>query len=539
MNMEKKDIFQDIQNIRSSNPVIVLGSGASVSYGIPGMGVLANELKNFFKSNPYYDTATNDVVSDFIKLLDSGVGLEAALLDVKVPEIVEADIVNIVWKVIIESDAKVYERFIIGKYTMDESSIAYMDGDKLFQRHAAIVGSTGSGKSFCVACIVEQMAKLKHSNAILFDIHGEYSSTDFKIDGIKQYKIATPGDLATSEKLNNNILMVPYWLLNYEEMQALLLDRSDQNAPNQAMIFSREVLAEKEKGVEGTIYEHLITVDSPVAYDLQTVLTRLKSKDEEMVPGARAGSEKLGPYNGKLTRFNQRLENKLSDKRMGFMFSLQTEEKSQNWLKDFARVLMKADGGVKVIDMSEVPSDVLPLVIGLLARIVFTVQQWSSMEHRHPIALLCDEAHLYVQQSISQDAVAEIGLKSFERIAKEGRKYGVGLVIISQRPSEVNRTVLSQCNNFISLRLTNVDDQNVIKRLLPDNLGNIADNLSLLDIAEAIIVGDATLLPSRVKINEPSIKPSSQTVPFWSIWGKDNSDQDLSEAICNMIKQSK
>ena len=132
---------------------------------------------------------------------------------------------------------------------------------------------------------------------------------------------------------------------------------------------------QKEKGVEGTIYEHLITVDSPVAYDLQTVLTRLKSKDEEMVPGARAGSEKLGPYNGKLTRFNQRLENKLSDKRMGFMFSLQTEEKSQNWLKDFARVLMKADGGVKVIDMSEVPSDVLPLVIGLLARIVFTVQQ--------------------------------------------------------------------------------------------------------------------------------------------------------------------
>lgn len=99
--------------------------------------------------------------------------------------------------------------------------------------------------------------------------------------------------------------------------------------------------------------------------------------------------------------------------------------------------------------------------------------------------------------------------------------------------------MLSQCNNFISLRLTNVDDQNVIKRLLPDNLGNIADNLSLLDIAEAIIVGDATLLPSRVKINKPSIKPSSQTVPFWSIWGMENSNQDLSEAIGNMIKQSK
>ena len=427
----------------------------------------------------------------------------------------------------------------IGKYTMDENSIAYLDGDKLFQRHAAIVGSTGSGKSFCVACIVEQMAKLKHSNAILFDIHGEYSSVDFKMDGVKQYKIATPSDLTIADKLKNNILMVPYWLLNYEEMQALLLDRSDQNAPNQAMVFSREVLAEKENSVSGTTYDHLITVDSPVAYDLQTVLSRLKAKDEEMVPGAKAGTEKQGPYNGKLTRFNQRLENKFSDKRMGFMFCLQAEEKTQNWLNDFANALMKADGGVKVIDMSEVPSDVLPLVIGLLARILFTIQQWSSMNHRHPIALLCDEAHLYVQQSISQDAVADIGLKSFERIAKEGRKYGVGLVIISQRPSEVNRTMLSQCNNFISLRLTNVDDQNVIKRLLPDNLGNIADNLSLLDIAEAIIVGDATLLPSRVKINKPSIKPSSQTVPFWSIWGMENSNQDLSEAIGNMIKQSK
>ena len=403
----------------------------------------------------------------------------------------------------------------------------------------AFIGSTGSGKSFCVACIVEQMAKLKHSNAILFDIHGEYSSVDFKMDGVKQYKIATPSDLTIADKLKNNILMVPYWLLNYEEMQALLLDRSDQNAPNQAMVFSREVLVEKENSVSGTTYDHLITVDSPVAYDLQTVLSRLKAKDEEMVPGARAGTEKQGPYNGKLTRFNQRLENKFSDKRMGFMFCLQAEEKTQNWLNDFANALMKADGGVKVIDMSEVPSDVLPLVIGLLARILFTIQQWSSMNHRHPIALLCDEAHLYVQQSISQDAVAEIGLKSFERIAKEGRKYGVGLVIISQRPSEVNRTVLSQCNNFISLRLTNVDDQNVIKRLLPDNLGNIADNLSLLDIAEAIIVGDATLLPSRVKINKPSIKPSSQTVPFWSIWGMENSNQDLSEAIGNMIKQSK
>ena len=424
----------------------------------------------------------------------------------------------------------------IGKYTMDESSIAYLDADKLFQRHAAIVGSTGSGKSFCVARIVEQMAALKHANGILFDIHGEYSNESFKRDGILQLKIATPSDLSVTNKLSKGILMVPYWLLNYEEMQALLLDRSDQNAPNQAMLFSREVLCEKEKTVNGTVYDKIITVDSPVAYNLQPLVRAFEDLDTQMVPGAKAGSEKQGPFYGKLTRFIQRVKNKLSDKRMGFMFSLSDEELKQDWLDQFCAVLMDGNSGIKVIDMSEVPSDVLPLVIGLLARIVFSIQQWSTTENRHPIALLCDEAHLYVQQATTLDAVAELGLRSFERIAKEGRKYGLGLVIISQRPSEVNRTVLSQCNNFISLRLTNVDDQNVIKRLLPDNLGNIADNLSLLDIAEAIIVGDSTLLPSRVKIDEPSIKPSSQTIPFWSIWSDVNISQNLSEAIGNMIK---
>ena len=427
----------------------------------------------------------------------------------------------------------------IGKYTMDESSIAYLDADKLFQRHAAIVGSTGSGKSFCVARIVEQMAALKHANGILFDIHGEYSNESFKRDGILQLKIATPSDLSVTNKLSKGILMVPYWLLNYEEMQALLLDRSDQNAPNQAMLFSREVLCEKEKTVNGTVYDKIITVDSPVAYNLQPLVQTFEDLDTQMVPGAKAGSEKQGPFYGKLTRFIQRVKNKLSDKRMGFMFSLSDEELKQDWLDQFCAVLMDGNSGIKVIDMSEVPSDVLPLVIGLLARIVFSIQQWSTTENRHPIALLCDEAHLYVQQATTLDTVAELGLRSFERIAKEGRKYGLGLVIISQRPSEVNRTVLSQCNNFISLRLTNVDDQNVIKRLLPDNLGNIADNLSLLDIAEAIIVGDSTLLPSRVKIDEPSIKPSSQTIPFWSIWSDVNISQNLSEAIGNMIKQSK
>lgn len=429
----------------------------------------------------------------------------------------------------------------LGKYFIDENSTAYIDGDKLFQRHAAIVGSTGSGKSYCVAKLIEQMSELKSVNAILFDIHGEYSDDSFKRDGIVQLKIATPNDLETANKLDKGILMVPYWLLNYEEMQALLLDRSDSNAPNQAMQLSKQIMIAKENTVKGTEYEDKITLDSPIVYDLNAVLHKLHDLDTAKEQGQRG--EKAGPFNGKLTRFNQRLENKMSDKRVGFMFSLTNDEMEFNWLHKFCKQLMGTskvnNGGIKVIDFSEVPSDILPLVIGLIARIIFSVQQWSAKEKRHPIALLCDEAHLYVEQNESIDAVSAISLKSFERIAKEGRKYGVSLVIISQRPCEVNKTVLSQCNNFISLRLTNVEDQNTIKRLLPDNLGNIADNLALLDIGEAIVVGDATLLPSRIKVEEPKIKPQSNTVQFWQVWGESDTTQDLDTAVVSIIKQSK
>jgi DNA helicase HerA-like ATPase len=195
--------------------------------------------------------------------------------------------------------------------------------------------------------------------------------------------------------------------------------------------------------------------------------------------------------------------------------------------------------GVKVIDFSEVPSDVLPLVIGLVARLVFAVQQWTDSENRHPISLFCDEAHLYIPERTNQDAAAELGLKSFERIAKEGRKYGVSLTVISQRPAEVNRTVMSQCSNFISLRLSNAEDQAVIKRLLPDNLVGLTDMLPVLDIGEALIVGDACLLPTRVSIAEPSIKPESATIKFWREWSNKDAVQAIEKAVSGLRKQSK
>lgn len=434
----------------------------------------------------------------------------------------------------------------VGKYSIDEQAQAFLDGDKLFQRHAVIVGSTGSGKSWCVAKLIEQIAQLPMANCILFDIHGEYSGKDFKMDGLQHLRVANPSDLGKTENLENDVLMLPYWLLTYEEMLAMLLDRSDSNAPNQAMLFSKTVFAEKLKYLDeigDTTFKSSITIDSPIPYKIDNILKELAELDQQMVEGAR--TEKQGPFFGKLTRFVQRLEAKTQDKRLGFLFQISNDELDINWLNKLCDRLMLGTtsnpkkAGVKIIDFSEVPSDVLPLVIGLVARLVFTVQQWTVRENQHPIALLCDEAHLYIPERTNQDAAAELGLKSFERIAKEGRKYGVSLTVISQRPAEVNRTVLSQCNNFIALRLSNAEDQAVIKRLLPDNLSGLTDVLPILDIGEALVVGDASLLPTRIIIDEPKIKPESATVKFWKEWSADISKQDIATAVSGLRKQSK
>lgn len=436
----------------------------------------------------------------------------------------------------------------VGKYSIDEQAQAFLDGDKLFQRHAVIVGSTGSGKSWCVAKLIEQIAQLPMANCILFDIHGEYSGKEFKMDGLQHLRVANPSDLGKTGNLENDVLMLPYWLLTYEEMLAMLLDRSDSNAPNQAMLFSKTVFAEKMKYLDeigDTTFKSSITIDSPIPYKIDNILNELAELDEQMVEGARAGTEKQGPFFAKLTRFVQRLEAKKQDKRLGFLFQISDDELDINWLNKLCERLMLGTtsnpkkAGVKIIDFSEVPSDVLPLVIGLVARLVFTVQQWTIRENQHPIALLCDEAHLYIPERTNQDAAAELGLKSFERIAKEGRKYGVSLTVISQRPAEVNRTVLSQCNNFIALRLSNAEDQAVIKRLLPDNLSGLTDVLPILDIGEALVVGDASLLPTRIIIDEPNIKPESATVKFWKEWSADISKQDIATAVSGLRKQSK
>ena len=438
------------------------------------------------------------------------------------------------------------ERLSLGHYTLDDRAEAFLNGNKFFQRHAIIVGSTGSGKSWTTARVLECMAGLPNANGIVFDIHGEYRPLE--ADGIRHLRIAGPKDLDAKSTLEDGVIPLPYWLLAYEALVSMFVDRSDQNAPNQAMLMSRTIIEAKRKYLEDGEHTEVLenfTIDSPIPFSIGDVIERLETLDAEMIPGAKLGTEKQGPFHGKLSRLIERLKNKQTDRRLGFLFQAPEETMKFDWLDKLVAALVAGTqdqpdkrGGVKIVDFSEVPSDMLPLIISLVAKLVFSIQQWTPTENRHPIALFCDEAHLYIPERQSSAGGESFAVNAFERIAKEGRKYGVGLVVISQRPSEVNRTVLSQCNNLIAMRLTNGDDQTVVRRLLPDSLVGFGELLPVLDTGEALVVGDASFLPTRVRIQKPTNKPNSGTVPFWDKWSDKKEVAKLSDAVASWRKQA-
>ncbi|KTR83763.1 ATPase [Novosphingobium barchaimii] len=432
------------------------------------------------------------------------------------------------------------ERLKLGSFVADRNADAIASGDRFFQRHAAILGSTGSGKSWAVALILERAAKLKFPNIIVFDMHGEYEPlADTAKGGFAQrFRIAGPGDLAAPK---DDTLFLPYWLLNRDEMLSMILDRSDQNAPNQASRFTLHVRDLKGATLDASDkakVKETFTVDSPVPYKISELVEKLKEDNTAKGVSASTGKPVAGDWENKLTRFISRLEAKLDDRRYGFMFAPPPEALDYGWLAKQIVKLLRADtgSGIKIVDFSEVPADVLPVVTGTLARLLYDVQFWMNAEARTPITLLCDEAHLYLPVKDDADAVQKQALYSFERVAKEGRKYGFSLLVVSQRPSDVSRTILSQCNNFLALRLTNDSDQNVIKRLMPDSLVGLTAMLPLLDVGEALLLGDAVLLPTRIKLDQPKVKPDSATREFWQEWGALQPDVKLLEAAVECLR---
>lgn len=421
----------------------------------------------------------------------------------------------------------------IGKYTLDPDAIAYLDGDKFFQRHAALLGSTGSGKSWTVATILERAERLPSANLIVFDLHGEYRELSYA----DHLRIPGPDDLGATD---SKILYLPYWLMNAEELVSMFIDRSEFTAHNQTLVFQNTVVSEKKKGLEAKKKTEILesfTVDSPVPFDLAEVIDHIKYLNEEMVQGVRG--MKKGDFHGQFSRLLARIATKLNDRRYGFLFQAPNE---LHFYESFhliaAQLLAFSDEhrGIKIIDFSEVPSDVLPVMLGIVGRLIYYLQFWMPDDKRHPVALVCDEAHIYLPRD-KGNPNQQRAVDSFEKIAKEGRKYGVSVVVISQRPSDVSSTILSQCNNIVALRLANSNDISTVKNMMPESMTSFIEMLPVLDIGEALVVGDAVLLPSRIRINEPTEKPLSATIDFWTEWSSKGVSSDWELAAENMRRQ--
>ncbi|MBA7610669.1 hypothetical protein ES703_17881 [subsurface metagenome] len=421
----------------------------------------------------------------------------------------------------------------IGKYSLGLDATAYLDGDKFFQRHAALLGSTGSGKSWTVATILERASRLPSANLIVFDLHGEYRGLSYA----DHLRIPGPDDLGAT---NPELLYLPYWLMNCEELTAMFVESSEFTAHSQTLVFQNTVFTEKKKILEvekKTEVLNSFTIDSPVPFNLGTVVAEIRRLNEEMVQVARG--LKQGKFYGQFSRFLARIAGKLRDRRYGFLFQAPEELHSYEAFHGVGKQLLdftRKNGGIKVVDFSEVPSDVLPVMLGIVARLIYYLQFWMPDEKRHPVALVCDEAHIYLPRHKGTPN-QQRAVESFEKIAKEGRKYGVSLVIVSQRPSDVSDTILSQCNNVMALRLINSNDISAVKNMMPESMMSFMEKLPVLDIGEALVVGDAILLPSLIRINKPEEKPLSATIDFWTEWSRKDVSPDWVLAAENMRRQ--
>ncbi len=443
----------------------------------------------------------------------------------------------------IEDIRRIYSESVSDEESFCFSSLASnhgvpvpVNGNKFFNKHIAIVGSTGSGKSHTLATIIQKAASektgdftLNNSHVIVFDIHSEYRSA-----------------FPNANFIDISNLTLPYWMLNSEELEEFFLN-TEVNDHNQRTVFKEAIIKDRKakfKGAEAD--KERIHLDSPLVFDIQAVLDTAKSKNEEMIDtgevyasGAKKGQAKMtqGSLFGKLTNFVNRLENKINDRRLDFFLGAKSRNVTfENTLQTLLGYTDKKESNITVIDLSGVPFEVLSITVSLISRLIFEYgyiykrlrcanNPNEKINNDVPILLVYEEAHKYVPNSnLSKYRSSKT---SIERIAKEGRKYGVTLLLASQRPSEISETIFSQCNNFIAMRLTNPIDQGYVKKLLPDSLGTLIDKMVSFRQGEALLVGESIVLPSIVQIDKCNPAPSSNDIPYWELWKDEWKSMDI------------
>lgn len=481
------------------------------------------------------------------------------------------------------SDKEAHQRsFVLGRFAMDRDFEVSILGKEFFSKHAAILGNSGSGKSCCTALILQEISRLRASQVVLFDLHGEYRAAFSNDDGQLQPHVV---------HLGRNDLILPYWLLGYEELEQLFVDFSNPQYVDNQTSFLRMAM-QKLKGDTAAKMglETEFTVDTPIYFDLEQLRTyaenlndarfitntdryafvnaalRSRSREEqervmltrrvEFHQGEPEGETVHQLYHGKLVGLVNRIETRLRDRRYDFVLKpIQHAEHSPYFREalsdlhspaelsavvDHVLNLLMGRGQTRtnltIVDLSGVPFDMVDICVALVTHLLFEFNFWTPAEIRHPTLLVYEEAHNYIPREARGKSFAR---SAVERVAREGRKYGVSAMVVSQRPSELSETVLSQCNNMIILRMNNPDDQQYVAKVVSDQFANLVRVLPMLRPGEGFAIGDSVLMPMRTLIHLPEHIPQSSDFDFFKCWSADRAGNFTHKVVNSWWRQDR
>ena len=423
----------------------------------------------------------------------------------------------------------------IGEHVGAGGAPCYAELNELLGKHTAILGSTGAGKSAAVAAIIHSVIERGSDKnyekwkpqVVILDPHNEYG---------RAFRGHTR--LSTDE----GTLSLPYWLLDLDETIGLLIGKTEYAATSQANIVKNALLSARSKAAKDQLGldPAELTVDSPVPYILgdPVGLDEFGRKDEQLYETGLVGAiNALRPSNKNkkdhedYNKVLRKLESLIKDDRLSFM--MKGWDGTDDPMPPVLAQILGKGAAVRIVDLSGVPNEVAGTASAAIARALFSVKIWQRTEEREasPVVLVCEEAHRYVPNSgEAQYGAAQSAIK---RVAKEGRKYGIGLFLVSQRPSEVEATVLSQCNSWIVLRISNEADRAHVRGVLPDSMAGLTKMLSGLRRQEAIFVGQAAMLPSRIMIRDldKDQLPKSTDIDFDIGWQSDGLSEEALKSV--------
>jgi hypothetical protein len=378
--------------------------------------------------------------------------------------------------------------------------------DAMLGKHFALLGSTGTGKSTSAALILHKICDIApEGHIVMVDPHGEYSAA-FKGNGAL-YDV--------------NNLALPYWMMNFAEHCEVFVTSNGDERQIDCDILARCLLQARAKN---RIAESIgkLTVDAPIPYLLSDLTNIIQN---EMGKLDKASSS--APF----LRLKGKIEEMKADPRYNFMFSgMLVGDTMAEFISKIFR-LPATGKPISIIDVSGVPSDITSTVVAVLSRLVFDYAIWSRNEPQRPILLVCEEAHRYIPSDRVSGASAVRTI--LERIAKEGRKYGVSLGLITQRPSDLAEGVLSQCGTIISMRLNNDRDQAYVRAAMPEGARGFLDAIPALRNRECIICGEGVSIPIRVALDtlEEEKRPASEDPLFSVLWQETGGEEQILERV--------